>query len=144
MRKKLFALILYSLTPSDINLDTILMLKVILANVFLSQKSWSVGTILQFIFSMEKYKICYIMPQREIEIRTIAIFLRQILSRSLFSHLLRTERGSCSYFDLPLELRQYTNDSTQLRIIPTLNLPLFFTTYTVREKAHQFQNWNYF
>ena len=43
-----------------------------------------------------------------------------------------------------LELRQYKNDSIQSKIIPTLKLPLFFTTYTVRGKARQFQNWNYF
>ena len=43
-----------------------------------------------------------------------------------------------------IELRQYKNDSIQSKIIQTLKLPLFFTTYTVREKARQFQNWNYF
>ena len=45
---------------------------------------------------------------------------------------------------LLLELRQYKNDSIQSKIIPTLKLPLFFTTYKVREKTRQFQNWNYF
>ena len=29
-------------------------------------------------------------------------------------------------------------------MIPILKLPRFFTTYTGREKAWQFQNWNYF
>ena len=43
-----------------------------------------------------------------------------------------------------VEQRQYKNDSIQSKIIPTLKLPLFFTTKTVREKARQFQNWNYF
>ena len=43
-----------------------------------------------------------------------------------------------------LELRQYENDSIQTKMIPTLKLPRIFTTYTVRGKARQFQNWNYF
>ena len=43
-----------------------------------------------------------------------------------------------------LELRQYKNDSIQSEIIPRLKLPHFFSTYTVRGKERQFQNWNYF
>ena len=43
-----------------------------------------------------------------------------------------------------LEPRQYKNDSIQSKIIPTLKLPRFFTTYTVRGKERQFQNWNHF
>ena len=43
-----------------------------------------------------------------------------------------------------LEQKQNKNDSIQSKIIPTLKLPRFFTTYMVREKARQFQNWNYF
>ena len=42
------------------------------------------------------------------------------------------------------QARQYKNDSIQSKIIPTLKLPLFFTTYTVRGKARQYKNWNYF
>ena len=42
-----------------------------------------------------------------------------------------------------LELRQYKNDSDQSKIMPTLKLPRFFTTYTVWRKARQIQNWNY-
>ena len=43
-----------------------------------------------------------------------------------------------------LEQRQYKNDSIQSKIIPRLKLPRFFTTYTVRGKERQFQNWNHF
>ena len=43
-----------------------------------------------------------------------------------------------------LELRQYKNDSIQSKIIPTLKLPRFFTPYTGREEARQFQNLNCF
>ena len=43
-----------------------------------------------------------------------------------------------------IEPRKYKNDSIQSKIIPTLKLPRFFTTYTVRWKERQFQNWNYF
>ena len=40
-----------------------------------------------------------------------------------------------------LELRQYKNNSIQSKNIPILKLPLFFITYTAREKARQFQTW---
>ena len=43
-----------------------------------------------------------------------------------------------------LEPRQYKNDFFQSKMIQTLKLLRFFTTYTVREKARQIQNWNYF
>ena len=43
-----------------------------------------------------------------------------------------------------LELREYKKDFIKSKIIPILRLPRFFTTYKVREKARQFQNWNYF
>ena len=39
-----------------------------------------------------------------------------------------------------LEPRQYKNDHIQSKIIPILKLPQFFTIYTVRRKARQFQN----
>ena len=38
-----------------------------------------------------------------------------------------------------LEQRQYKNDSIQSKVIPTLNLPQFFTTYTMREKGVNFK-----
>ena len=38
-----------------------------------------------------------------------------------------------------LEPRQYKNDSIQSKIIPTLKLPRFFTTYTVWEKSGNFK-----
>ena len=38
-----------------------------------------------------------------------------------------------------LEQRQYKNDSIQSKVIPTLNLPRFSTTYTVREKGGNFK-----
>ena len=37
-----------------------------------------------------------------------------------------------------LEPTHYKNESIQSKIFPTLKLPRFFTTYTVREKARQF------
>ena len=43
-----------------------------------------------------------------------------------------------------LELRQYKNNSIQSKIILILKLPLFFITYTAREKARQFKKWNIF
>ena len=46
--------------------------------------------------------------------------------------------------DFALELRQYKNYSIQSTKIPILKFPLFFATYTAREKARQFQNWNIF
>ena len=41
---------------------------------------------------------------------------------------------------LLLELRQYKNDTIQSKVIPTLILPRFFTTFTAREKARRLQN----
>ena len=43
-----------------------------------------------------------------------------------------------------LEQRQYKSDSILSKIITILKLARFFTTYTVREKERQLQNWNYF
>ena len=45
IKKKQITLIIYSFTPSDMNFQTIMMLEVVLAK-FLSQKSFSVRTIL--------------------------------------------------------------------------------------------------
>ena len=45
LKNKEFIMILYSFTPNDMNVQTILMPRVILAK-FSSQKSWSLETIL--------------------------------------------------------------------------------------------------
>ena len=49
IKKKQVTLILYSFTPSDMNFQTILMPKVILAK-FLSQKIYSLGPFLSFLY----------------------------------------------------------------------------------------------
>ena len=55
-----------------------------------------------------------------------------------------SHRLACSKLERDIELRQCKNNSIQTKIIPTLKLPRIFTTYMVREKGRQFQNWNYF
>ena len=55
------------------------------------------------------------------------------------------QRQKCNqdsiYENFHLELRQYKNDSIHLKKNPILEMPLFFITYTAREKARQCQNW---
>ena len=43
-----------------------------------------------------------------------------------------------------LELRLYKNDSIQSKKKSNFEIATFFTTYTARGKARQFQNWNIF
>ena len=67
------------------------------------------------------------------------------LAASLIHYLTdHCARVSKKINSLVLEPRQYKTDSIQSKIIPTLKLPRFFNTYTVKEKVRQFQNWNYF
>ena len=57
---------------------------------------------------------------------------------------LTIQAGPAILIYLMLEPRKYKNDSIQSKIIPTMKLPRFLTTYMVREKARQFQNRNHF
>ena len=71
-----------------------------------------------------------------------------------FSNLVPTEKGTgitnqgedlqisvlIFYIFFTLELRQIKDDSIQSKEIPTLKLARFLITYTVKEKARQFQN----
>ena len=43
-----------------------------------------------------------------------------------------------------LEPKQNKKESIQSKMIPHLKLPRLFTTYLVRGKARQFENWNCF
>ena len=46
--------------------------------------------------------------------------------------------------EVMLKQRQYKNDFIQSKIIPILKLTQYFTTYNVKEKERQIQNWNHF
>ena len=61
---------------------------------------------------------------------------------ALFRPLFRWwKRAAISKLDL---LARYKKSNSWSKIIPSLKLAHFFTTYMVREKERQFQNWNYF